>query len=74
MPKKPSEDTEKRSASAASVRGYRCRVEATVRVKEGERSIRLGPGLLVSQEDRDELVNRGFAPAEWFVVAEKEEA
>ena len=53
---------------------YRCRVEASALVVAEERSIRLGPGLIITEELYTELVERGFVKPEWFDVAtEKDE-
>ena len=52
---------------------YRCRVEASAMVRKEERSIRLGPGLLISEKDYNELVELGYVKPEWFDTAEEEE-
>lgn len=53
---------------------YRCRVECTARFKDEERSVRFGPGSIVSAEERAELIKRQVVQPEWFDPIEEEEA
>ncbi len=68
MAKKP-----ERPPKAAAKKLYRCRVEASAMVRKEERSVRLGPGLLISEKDYNELVELGYVKPEWFDAAEEEE-
>ncbi len=70
MGKKP-ESTE--AAPTRRSKFYRCRVEATTVFRNEERSVRLGPGLLISDEDYRELVRLKFVKPDWFDAAEEEE-
>ena len=67
-PRKKPEVTERGPAH------YRCRVECTARFKDDERSVRFGPGSIVSAEERDELVERQVVQPGWFDPIEEVEA
>lgn len=77
MGKKTSDDeTEAPTATSSAPKApvsYRCRVEASVRFLKTERSVRLGPGLTITADERDELVQLGAVSPDWFDVVEGEE-
>lgn len=45
---------------------HRCRVDASILVTAEERSIRLGPGLVLSDEEYRRLIEQRLAAADWF--------
>lgn len=53
---------------------HRCRVDASILVTAEERSVRLGPGLTLTDEEYRQLMEQKLAAPDWFEDVRDEEA